>query len=72
MLKDILHQIALLRTEQNFTFDVSETLIQGVKSKIYKPLMERQTCGKYYSLFPFFLMVVYFHLLFIQLLHREP
>lgn len=44
MLKDILNQIANLRAEKDFNFDVSETLIQGVKSKIYKPLMERQTC----------------------------
>ncbi|XP_034255782.1 tRNA pseudouridine(38/39) synthase [Thrips palmi] len=44
MLNDILDQITKLRTEQEFSFDVSETLIQGVKSKIYKPLMQRQTC----------------------------
>lgn len=55
MLKDILHEISNLKTHQGSTSDLSEALLQGVKSKIYKPLMERQTCGesKKFNLFVF-------------------
>lgn len=46
MLKDMLLQISNLKTKHRNNYDVSEALLQGVKSKVYKPLMERQTCGK--------------------------
>ncbi|KAK3921401.1 tRNA pseudouridine(38/39) synthase [Frankliniella fusca] len=44
MLMDMLNQISSLKTEGISNFDTSQALLQGVKSKIYKPLLERQTC----------------------------
>lgn len=43
MLTDVLQQISKLKAKDS-NFDASEALLQGVKSKIYKPLLERQTC----------------------------
>lgn len=47
MLKDILDQLSDMKTGERKICDISENLLQGIKSKIYKPLMERQTCRKY-------------------------
>lgn len=44
MLKDMLLQISNLKKNESKTSDLSESLLQGVKSKIYKPIMERQMC----------------------------
>lgn len=37
----------------------SDCLLQGVESKIYKPLMQRETCGKHLILLYFILPLMY-------------
>lgn len=52
MIRDVVNELETLSKKVNHNYQ-SDDLLQGVKSKVYVPLLKRNTCGKIANLLCF-------------------